>query len=443
MAHRSSRFTLSLTAATALAAGSLLIASAPAAAAVVNTPPTRSIQGSNTTLTASEIYGVTVAHDGTIYVAEDGDSPAIEVFAPGSDGNVAPERAISGADTELEDPGAITLDAAGHLWVADYQSNAILEFAANATGDVSPIRTISGASTGLDDNTGIAIGADGTIYAANSDGPSVETFAPNASGNAAPIHTIAGAATGFLEPYGVVLAPDGSIVVSDAFANVINFFPKNADGNVAPTRTLAGSNTNLALPYYAVFDHDGNLYVSDFGDNSVTEYTPNASGNAAPVRQIAGPDTTVSEPYPIAIDDQDSIYVGNYSTSTLAIFAAPLELDSISPQSGSAEGGTTVTLRGEAFSPGARVTIGGTAATQVHVVNSTTITAVTAAHDPGKADVTVTEAGTSSTLAGAFTYTASLAITGIDVAPTMLAAITLLAIGALLLLLRRKMQRAA
>jgi hypothetical protein len=77
----------------------------------------------------------------------------------------------------------------------------------------------------------------------------------------------------------------------------------------------------------------------------------------------------------------------------------------ITPQSGSTSGGTAVTLTGNAFVAGAKVTIGGVAATSVTVVNSTKITAVTPAHATGAVSVVVTNPDASTaTLSNAFFY---------------------------------------
>ena len=79
---------------------------------------------------------------------------------------------------------------------------------------------------------------------------------------------------------------------------------------------------------------------------------------------------------------------------------------SIAPNSGTANGGTAVTITGTGFLGGATVSVGGTAATGVTVVSSTSITATTAAHAPGIVDVVVTNSDTKSgTLTQGFTYT--------------------------------------
>ena len=83
-----------------------------------------------------------------------------------------------------------------------------------------------------------------------------------------------------------------------------------------------------------------------------------------------------------------------------------VRVTAVSPTSGSTFGGTTVTITGQGFAPGATVQFGGVAATNVVVLNAATITAVTAARAAGAVEVRVTSAGSAGTLAGAFTYVA-------------------------------------
>ena len=79
---------------------------------------------------------------------------------------------------------------------------------------------------------------------------------------------------------------------------------------------------------------------------------------------------------------------------------------SINPASGPASGGTTVTISGSNFSSGAIVTIGGTPATNVALLNGSTITAVTGPRSAGAADVVVSVGGRTATLPAGFTYVA-------------------------------------
>mgnify|MGYP003694103587 CR=1 FL=1 len=66
-------------------------------------------------------------------------------------------------------------------------------------------------------------------------------------------------------------------------------------------------------------------------------------------------------------------------------------VSSVAPTSGPIAGGTAITITGTNFVSGATVSVGGTAATGVTVVNSTTMTATTPAHSAGAVSVTVYE----------------------------------------------------
>jgi hypothetical protein len=109
-------------------------------------------------------------------------------------------------------------------------------------------------------------------------------------------------------------------------------------------------------------------------------------------------------------DSQSDTLAGGYSYTN----AAP-QVNSVAPNSGPAAGGTSVTITGTGFLSGATVSLGGTAATNVNVVSSTSITATTAAHAAGAVSVVVTNSDTqSSTLSNAYTYNAGPTVTAIN-----------------------------
>jgi hypothetical protein len=81
-----------------------------------------------------------------------------------------------------------------------------------------------------------------------------------------------------------------------------------------------------------------------------------------------------------------------------------LSISSVSPNNGPTVGGTQITVTGSNFSAGATVTIGGTVALNIVVVDATTISATTAPRVGGPADVTVSLSGRGATLSGGFTY---------------------------------------
>ena len=83
-------------------------------------------------------------------------------------------------------------------------------------------------------------------------------------------------------------------------------------------------------------------------------------------------------------------------------------LTSISPNSGPTSGGSTINIQGTGFQIGATVSLGGTAATNVIVGSSTSITATVAPHAAGPLNVVVTNTdGQTGTLANGYTYSAA------------------------------------
>lgn len=77
----------------------------------------------------------------------------------------------------------------------------------------------------------------------------------------------------------------------------------------------------------------------------------------------------------------------------------------LSPASGTASGGTAVTVTGHDFTGATAVTLGGNACTSIVVVDDTHITCVTPAHASGVVAVTVTTpVGVSASRAASYTY---------------------------------------
>jgi IPT/TIG domain-containing protein len=88
--------------------------------------------------------------------------------------------------------------------------------------------------------------------------------------------------------------------------------------------------------------------------------------------------------------------------------ASPPAVASVTPNTGLAAGGTSVTISGTGFTGATGVTFGGTAATAVVVVNANTITATSPAKAAGTYDVRVTTPNGTSPIAGSadnFIYT--------------------------------------
>ena len=279
---------------------------------------------------AVPFLGAGVAHaagpdpQGTIYVADYGSS-AIDVFPPGTSGNVAPERVISGVDTGLSGPADVKVDAAGDVFSSNFNTDSITEYAPQASGDATPICTISGSNTGLEENDDMSLEADGTLIVGNFEsadgGGSVVVFAPGSCGNVTPVETIEGSNTGFEVVDGVGTDAAGNIYADSTGADSIQVFPAGTNGNVAPAYSISGALTGLSSPDDVVVGFDGKLYVTD-GGGSITVYAPGASGNVAPIQDITGSNTGFEDIDDLAVDTSGNIYATDFSGDDVPIFAS-------------------------------------------------------------------------------------------------------------------------
>lgn len=80
-------------------------------------------------------------------------------------------------------------------------------------------------------------------------------------------------------------------------------------------------------------------------------------------------------------------------------------IDTVTPATGPAAGGTPIVIKGTDFSGASGVTVGGVAATAFVVINNTTITCTTGAHAAGAVNVVVQDDAGDVTKAAGFTYT--------------------------------------
>ncbi len=262
----------------------------------------------------------------------------LAIFHAFAGGNPALALIIHGSNTELENTGAVAVDTAGNVYVAEVivvpplfgvpqGGGAILEFSAAAVAgtnsNVAPIAAIFGDLTTLDDVgflQGVALDASGNIYARSSAGTSV--FAPQSDGNVAPVSVINTNGDTSGQPPPLTVDADGNVYTAyqsnrnylsyETDVNSIGVFAAGSSGNISPmaliTRPLIGSDAAAAV------DKQGNVYVSGELGSAVIEEFAAGSTDSAPINSIALQGDAAVNPGRFTLGPDGSIYLNTYSS---------------------------------------------------------------------------------------------------------------------------------
>jgi len=259
-----------------------------------NIAPIATISGASTGLSfplsialdsADNIY---VANAGTANTSDQVQSgPSITVYAAGSTGNASPIATIAGSNTRLYDLSGIAIDSSGTLYTEGCSNGhcfSINLYPPGSNGNVSPATTISG---GLTFPIGIALDSSRNIYVLNGDdgvapGGAIVIFPAGSSGVASPTATIYSNSTELLGAAGITLDSSGQIYVANSFVSGgnISIYPAGSYATgVPPTTTIAGPDTQLSNPRGVAVDSHGEVFALNF--DNVTRYPAGSSGDAS------------------------------------------------------------------------------------------------------------------------------------------------------------------
>jgi hypothetical protein len=179
-----------------------------------------------------------------------------------------------------------------------------------------------------------------------------------------------------------------------------------------PTPPSTAPRLNVIHPNHGSLSGGDAVVIT--GSNLVAGMTVTIGGNPATVTSSNSVSIKATTPAGNGVAD---VVVTNPKTGltatlkgvfTFADTPEPPSAESITPTSGSINGGTPFMVKGEGFYSGAVVTVGGVLCNTIIVLDNNTITAVTPAHALGATDVVVKNMdGQTSTLTGAFSYSAA------------------------------------
>jgi secreted PhoX family phosphatase len=311
-----------------------------------NPNPITTIIGSSTLL--DDPVAIAMDSGGNIYVANRGspagDPDSITIYSADSGGNVTPTAVITGPNTGLEYPDALTLDSKGNIYVANEGSiaglpDSITVYSPGSNGNSAPANIISGSSTALASPGGVAVDANGYIYATSLGVEGVGSvavliYAPGSTGNIAPTTSIDGDCAVLTSPgaialdsnQNVYLTNPGNVASSDESVAVFTQQDIGTEAGtvgtqlslepgppqcLTPMSNIFGGNTEIDQPFGIAVDPAGNMYVTNSDANSVTIFSAGSTGNIAPIATIADPNTGLDNPLGIALDSSGNIYVAN------------------------------------------------------------------------------------------------------------------------------------
>jgi sugar lactone lactonase YvrE len=233
----------------------------------------------------SDPFGIAVAKDGTIYVADAGESNSIRKIAP--DGNVTTVAGSKegfadgvGSSASFNTPSALALGPGGNLFVADTGNNRIRKITPD--GQVS---TVAGDGTAgyvdgpaakaqFNGPIGLAVSDGGDIYVADTYNDVIRMITTEGQ-----VTTIAGAGTpGYADgeqkavlfdtPCGIVIV-NNTLIVADTGNDLLRRV--SAEGNVT---TLSVSGQTLSSPIGLAVSHDNYLYVTELDRSRVLQVAP-------------------------------------------------------------------------------------------------------------------------------------------------------------------------
>lgn len=187
--------------------------------------------------------------------------PQVAVYSKTASGDDKPVRLIQGPRTRFSDVHGIAIDSRNKLlyvnnWgnVSDYkvagsgrfEPPSISVYSTTADGDTAPLRVIQGSKTQLDWPGAMSVDPDsGDLYVANDMGQSLLVFHRTDQGDAAPARVIKGSKTHLSYPAGVFVdAKNKEVWASNLGNSTATVYPLTADGDVAPLRMIRGAEEN-------------------------------------------------------------------------------------------------------------------------------------------------------------------------------------------------------
>jgi len=391
------------------------------------------------------------------YLSGTGNGPLVG-FAPGTITTVAGNGTAGytgdngpATSAELNYPQGVTVDAAGNLYIADYDGNRVRKVAA-ATGIITTVAgngslTLSGdngpaTSAGIGNPYGVAVDGAGNLYIADSNNNRIRkvTVATGiittvAGGGTSPGTCVGSTnsvgdgclATGasLNSDYGVAVDGAGNLYIADSFnvrirkvTAATGIITTVAGNGVFGTTGDNGAATSAEFfqPASVTVDGAGNLYIPDAYNYRVRKVTAGTgiittvagTGTSGYVAmQDGGPATSaeLNRPELVAMDSAGNLYIADTGNSRIRkVEAATGIITTVAGNGGLGFSGDNGAATGAKLNIPTSVALDGAGNLYIVDIGSVRIRKVTAAANP-IAYATATNDGTTDTTDGAYTLT--------------------------------------
>jgi sugar lactone lactonase YvrE len=288
-------------------------------------------------------FGVAVARDGSVYVADAGESNRVRKISPRGEvstlaGGGEGFADGAGAAAEFDTPSALALDGEGNVFVADTGNNRVRKVTPDGrvttvAGDGrAGFRDGAAADAEFDSPVGVAVDKDGNVFVADTYNDRVRVVTKDGAvktvaGAGRPGYSDGDAASALFDtPCAVAVNEAGDVLVADTGngrlrkitkdgqVSTLNLFDATAATNATPAPTDASSNSALpndAAPNASaspVTRQSNGAQSADANTAANTSSTQNANPSATPGANTAAP-LQLSKPVGLALTRDGFIYV--------------------------------------------------------------------------------------------------------------------------------------
>ena len=278
--------------------------------------------------------------------------PTVEVTTLAGSGTSGGVLDGTGTAAQFSNPAGLAVDAAGTVYVADYNNRRVRKI--TSVGVVTTLADGTGTAVDFSYPAGVAVDAAGTVYVADMYSQRIRKIT-----SAGVVTTLAGGTAGgadgtgtaaqFYYPSGVAVDAAGNVYVAEHYNyRVRKITPAGVVTTLAGSTAGFADGTGTAAQFNQLFsvavDVAGYVYVADWNNHRIRKISPagvvtTLAGSTEGFADGSGTAALFSSPPSVAVDAAGNVYVGDGSNPRIR------KITPVGVTVGDADGGTlTVAL---------------------------------------------------------------------------------------------------